>query len=344
MTSTLASLILTILVSTAGTDTTVAVKPGTRLALDCFAGDIQVSAWSKDAVRIHAEHSRRTYVDIERGEGTLTISAHSRFGPPVGVDYRLTVPTWMPLELSGVAADISVEGVRGNVRASSVKGDVVVRGGGDFVSVESVEGDVKVSGARGRVEASSINQDIEVIDVGGEISVEAVNGDIVIGQVGSKSVEASTVNGSLYYDGPLKTSGVYSFSTHNGDIIVGLPPRPDVAVSVATFGGSFASYIAAKVNMAKRGKRFNFTLGSGSASLELESFQGNIRLERAGDAMKQHLERVRVIDTRPVMEKALEKIERARERMTPRAKPKPDQDPDEDPGRDDAPGHHEEGF
>ena len=34
----------------------------------------------------------------------------------------------------------------------------------------------------------------------------------------------------------------------------------------------------------RRGKRFDFTLGSGGAAIDLESFQGTIRLVRPGRA------------------------------------------------------------
>jgi hypothetical protein len=52
-------------------------------------------------------------------------------------------------------------------------------------------------------------------------------------------------------------------------------------VSVSTFQGDFES--AFPVTLTEhRGKRFDFTLGGGSARLDLESFGGTIRLVRPG--------------------------------------------------------------
>ena len=296
-----ASLVLTVLAGSgtdreyAGgrTDTTFAVKAGARLELDDFGGEIAVRAWAKDAVRIEASHSRRVWIEVEHSDGSIKIGARSRHGVPASVEYRLSVPAWMPLDLSGISTEISVEGTKGEIKAQTVHGDVRVRGGAGFVSLESVDGEVSLVGARGRIELGSVNQGVRVSDVVGEVSADAVNGDILLDHIDSKSVEASTVNGDLYCDGDLKEGGVYSFSTHNGDIVVGLPEHPDVAVSVSTFSGSFSSSIPIQLRETRRGKNFSFVLGAGSARLELESFQGAIRLVRHGEAAKGQVEKAK---------------------------------------------------
>ncbi len=111
-----------------------------------------------------------------------------------------------------------------------------------------------------------------------------MNGEVTLKKVRSSQVECSSVNGSLDYDGEIRDGGHYSFSTHNGAITVSLPSKPNADITVSTFNGEFESAFPVTFTKAKRGKRFRFTLGSGSADLELESFQGNIQLRRAGDS------------------------------------------------------------
>jgi len=86
------------------------------------------------------------------------------------------------------------------------------------------------------------------------------------------------------YDGALKDAGSYRFSTHNGEIAVTVPERANATVSVATYNGEFSSSFPVQLKETRRGKRFNFTIGNGGARVELESFQGEIRLRRPGDA------------------------------------------------------------
>jgi hypothetical protein len=43
-----------------GTDTTVAVRPGARLNLDNFEGDVVVTTWSRSVIRVQATHDDDT--------------------------------------------------------------------------------------------------------------------------------------------------------------------------------------------------------------------------------------------------------------------------------------------
>src|SRR5262245_54011279 len=120
MPSFLAPLALAVLIGTGATDSTVAVKSGTRLHRDCFTGYIQARARSRDTVRGVANHSRRATVVVRREDGRLKIDAETMHGIPTSVDYQIMVPVWMAVELGGVSTDISVDGVKGQVKASSV--------------------------------------------------------------------------------------------------------------------------------------------------------------------------------------------------------------------------------
>ena len=266
-------------------DTTFSVRQGQRLLIDNFAGDVHVVSWGKDAIRLAATHTRRTRIDVESSASEVQISSHSHMGPG-SAEMDLSVPHWMPIQVQGVQTDISIEGSKGEVKAQTVHGDVNLMGGMNFVSLSSVDGMVKVVGARGRVQVSSVNDGVELNDIVGDISAESVNGNVVLVRPDSKSIEASTINGGVLFDGQTQRGGVYTLSTHNGDILVGLPDKPDVAVSVSTFGGNFSTFLPIQLSETKKHKPITFVLGSGDAQLELESFQGAIRLEKLGAALQ----------------------------------------------------------
>ncbi|MGH7730741.1 MAG: DUF4097 family beta strand repeat-containing protein [Candidatus Eiseniibacteriota bacterium] len=283
MIGTLAALTVAVLATGTQTDTTLAVKPGTRLELSNFGGMIAVSTWSKNALRVQAEHSSRTVVEIEASGPSLEVRAHHRRNIPTSVDYRLTVPTWMALELSGVNTDISVENSAGEVKVETVHGEISVIGGSKSVVANSVEGEVRIQRASGRIECGSVNGSVHVEGTTGPVIASSVNGEILMDRVDSDDVEATTVNGTVNYVGAVKNEGSYRFSTHNGDVTVTVPEGADATVSVATFSGDFSSSFPIPFKETKRGHRFTFTLGNGSARIELESFQGEIRLRRPGD-------------------------------------------------------------
>ena len=188
----------------------------------------------------------------------------------------------MGLDLSGVYTDITVEGARGPVTVETVQGEVEVTGGEGLVSLSSVQGSVVLRGAKGRIEVHSVNEDVRVSDASGEIRAETVNGEVRLEKVDATTLDASTINGDVAYDGPIHNGGRYSLSSHNGDITLTVPPGANAAVSVSTFSGDFESEFPVTLTQGRKGKRFNFTLGNGSAEVTLESFQGTISLVRPG--------------------------------------------------------------
>ena len=263
-------------------DSTVPVERGQRLEVDLFAGDVDVKTWSRNAVRVVADPDGRGRVEIERSATSVSVRTTGRRGPPSSTDIELTVPAWMALDISGVYTDITIAGARGPISAETVQGDVSAEGGEGLVSVKSVQGGVSVTGAKGRIEANSVNADVEVRRSTGEVSTETVNGSIDLVGTDATTLTATSVNGDLNYDGPLHSGGRYALSTHNGDITLAVTEAASAAVSVSTFNGEFESDFPVTLTETRKGKRFNFTIGSGSAQVTLESFQGTISLVRPG--------------------------------------------------------------
>ena len=279
---TLATVLLTAL-PTARTDTTISVRQGDRLNVSNFGGEIVVSSWGRNAVKVAAEHSSRARVDVRSDGPNIEVRASARRGIPVRVDYNIVVPAWMPLFLKGIYTDISVKGMKSEVSAETVKGEIRVEGGEGLVRASSVEGPVFINGARGRVELSTVNDNVHVTGSKGEIIVNAINGDIDLEGVESSLVEASTVSGDVMFLGNLHREGRYNLSTHNGNLTLGMAEGANATVSVSTFNGDFDSAFPVRLERTRHGKRFNFTMGSGSALVNLESFDGTIRLERPVD-------------------------------------------------------------
>jgi hypothetical protein len=323
-----ATLLSVLAAGAAQTDTAFTVTPGTRLNLFNFGGQVEVKAWPRDQVRIHADHTPMTLIEIQRKGPALMVSSRARQAPARTVHYAIQVPAWISLNLSGINNDVSVEGVDGEVLVETVRGDVSVKGGKGLVSLRSLEGSVRVEGARGRVQASSVNEGVIVLDAIGDVVINTVNGNIVMGRIVSDLVEASSANGDLVWEGEFKRSGRYQFGTHNGDIVVVTKNRPNATVSVETFSGDFESTYPVELRRTRRGQGMNFTMGDGSAIVGFESFQGAIRLLQAGSA-----EAKRVLDRRErsitELRRKLEQKSREIERRLERRRVRGSEDDDE---------------
>lgn len=264
-------------------DTTIVVRPGTRFQLHNFGGEIALDTWAKNAVRVRAEHARRDWIRFRQRDGVLTAESGSTAGPTQSIEYRLTLPAWMPVVLTGVYNDVTADGMEGGLTVETVRGDIAVKRVAGAIDLRSVEGMVDVAEAKGSVRASSVNDGVRLLRVAGDVQAEAVNGDIQLIDLTSRRVDATTVNGAVLYDGRFFDDGTYRFSTHSGDIALALTDRSNATVSVATYAGEFESPFPIRLSRSKPGKRFTFALGNGKAQIDLESFQGAIQLFRPGD-------------------------------------------------------------
>jgi DUF4097 and DUF4098 domain-containing protein YvlB len=268
------------------TDQTVPVARGARLSIDNHAGEVIVRTWNKDSLRVQARHSVRMRVDIRTTEAGVLVHAQSTAGPPSSVDYEITAPAWMPIKIEGQYNFVTIEGAQAEVSVASVRGDIIIKGGTGTVTGKSIQGQVIVEGARGKINVSSVNEAIRITGASGEITAETTNGDITLTRIDSSTVDVATVNGDIVYEGTTTNSGRYRFTTHNGDITMTVPETANATFSVRTYSGDFSeSTLPLKGpprSEVARGKRVLYTLGNGSAEVEMESFGGAIRLRRTG--------------------------------------------------------------
>jgi hypothetical protein len=263
-------------------DTTVTARTGQRLVVDAYGGEIEVKTWGRNAVRVEADPGARTFVEVSSSSGAVSVRTEGRRGPPSSVDFTITVPAWMGLDLSGVYTDVKIAGVRAPITVETVQGEVDVDGGEGAVSLRSVQGSVALRGAKGRIDVHSVNEDVRISDASGEITAETVNGEVVLERVDATTLDAGTVNGDVGYDGPIRNGGRYSLSSHNGDVTLAVAENASATVTVSTFSGEFESDFPVPLRETRKGRRFSFSLGTGSAQVSLESFQGTVRLVRPG--------------------------------------------------------------
>jgi DUF4097 and DUF4098 domain-containing protein YvlB len=265
-------------------DTTLAVERGQRLQVNAYGGEVTVQAWNRNAVRVEAATGGSHRVQVTASGPVVSVRTEGRRGPPKDVALRISAPVWMALSVSGVQANATVSGIRAPITVETVEGDVNVSGGDGLISLRSVQGSVSLQGAKGRIKVNSVNEDLQVTNSSGEIMAETVNGEIELNGVDAVTADASTVNGDITYLGPIRNGGRYSLSTHNGDITITVAEGTSASVAVSTFNGEFESEFPVPLSGTRKGKGFNFALGSGSAQVSLDSFQGTIRLIRPGGA------------------------------------------------------------
>src|SRR3989475_9700859 len=126
---------LAALALTQQTDTTVPVRAGARLEVHNYGGEIAVKTWSRNAVRVVADHSSRDRISGGASEQVVRVKTEPGRRGPSQIDYAATVPAWMALNLSGGYTDVEVGGPQNEITAGAVHGEACDLGGTGALSL-----------------------------------------------------------------------------------------------------------------------------------------------------------------------------------------------------------------
>lgn len=184
---------------------TYAITPDGRVELDNINGNVHISGWDRNEVKVDAikyadtkERLEEAKIEIDSGKDYLSIQTKyphrdqswnwGSHDNPASVEYTLTVPRTVRLdEIKLINGELDVNGVSGEVRASCINGRL---------QAEGLAGRAKLSTINGHLEAKFGQL------AGKSVELNSVNGsvDLTIPSDSNAEVEASTVSGGIHND------------------------------------------------------------------------------------------------------------------------------------------------
>lgn len=262
-------------------DTTVALSAGGVVELSLISGDIKVTSWNRDQVRVHAT-SEDGLLQFDASSGRVSLSVRSQHGNMGDTEYQVTIPAGARLITHSVSADITTDG-GSDVEARSVSGDVSVSNATGRTTIESVSGGLKARNVGRGLRASTVSGDVEANDVTGDIDAQSTSGDIVLSGTKSSFVHTQTVSGETRFGGTVDRAGRYEFHSHSGDIQLAVPST-GVTFDVNTFSGDLQSDYPMTLQPGSEvgQKHMEFSINGGGARVTAETFSGDITVERPG--------------------------------------------------------------
>jgi hypothetical protein len=176
-----------------------------RIELDNINGDVHISSWDRNEVKVDAiktagtkERLDEARIEIDAGADYVSIvtkypdhdhtfnwGSHNN---PASVEYTLTVPRGARLdEIKLINGKLDVAGVSGEVHASCINGRL---------EAHNLSGRAELSTINGRIEARFDQL------AGSSIELNSVNGsvELTIPSDSKAEIEASTVSGSIEND------------------------------------------------------------------------------------------------------------------------------------------------
>lgn len=210
-----------------------AVSVGGRLEVSVRGGDVHVSTWSKNEVRVNARGADDEWSQLsieQRGNAIHVVDNNfgndvSQYEISIPVQFNMDIETnYGTIELTGkLKGNVTGRTSAGNVRLDDVEGMVEARtSGGDIhtghiggnSSLITSGGDIGVKSATGDLEAKTAGGDIRIGNVGGNLRTSTAGGDVHIGDVGGET-NVSTSGGTIYVGNAAQDA---SLITAGGDI------------------------------------------------------------------------------------------------------------------------------
>jgi hypothetical protein len=269
-------------------DTIVPLNARGTVDLSLISGTIEVSAWSRDQVKIEAStQSGRLRFSASRSRVGLSVEHEERgrqrsSGKTI---YKVVVPRGARLILATVSGPITAKGVGGDTDANSVSGTIEVEDASSL-TVESVSGGVRARNVDNGAKASSVSGHVMLENVSGDVDANTVSGPIRLSGIRARVVRASTVSGAIQFAGNVDPAGKYTFESHSGTIRLALPANAGARLTLDTFSGSFQSDFPVTIEGNRGpgpGRSGEARIGRGNARIEAQTFSGSILIIRGQD-------------------------------------------------------------
>ena len=272
----------------------------TTLALANVSGRIAVTAAPGAEIRLEIVKRARgateadarqrldaTRVDIEERAGRIDVrTEHTRGRRGASVDYTVVAPPDTTLEIRSVSGDVSVDGVKGEVRAETVSGDVTAAGLAREASLKTVSGDIKVasSAVDGQLGATSVSGDVVIQGFKARrVDAGTVSGNVKLTSGACEQATVHSVSGDVGLAATLAQGGRYELRSHSGDVSITVDGKTGFHVDASSFSGGIKTDLPLDVRSKTENEGFGPPSRSlraiyldGSAQVEMSSFSGAI--------------------------------------------------------------------
>jgi len=254
--------------------------------IENIAGSVVVEGWNREEISVEGTLDRQAEKLIFKTgdkKSKIKVDYPRRVKTMDGSDLVIKVPRGSSLEIECVSASIEVDKVSGAVEAASVSGDVIIEGQCEEVEAESVSGRVMVRSSSRHIAAASISGRVEVSGDEAEVEAQTVSGSLNLTCETFLELSVESVSGSADVEGDLARGGTFKFDLHSGDLHLLVPADVSAEFEVETFSGDIDNAFGKKAHRTSKyapGKELEFSVGGGDARVRINSFSGNVIIDK----------------------------------------------------------------
>jgi DUF4097 and DUF4098 domain-containing protein YvlB len=263
----------------------VAAEANGEVIISNVSGTIDVRGWDRNEVHVSGQLDEDVErLDVESSNGRTVVKVVLPRGRVRGGDatIEVQVPKGSSVEVSAVSADVSSRGVLGTQRLKSVSGEVTADIAGDESEASSVSGDVTVRGS-GRpisLRVTSVSGTLDLSNVAGKLNVVTVSGDARVSMGETTEIRGRTTSGNLDVRAKLARDGRVDVEGVSGDITLNLATAGALSTEIESFSGDIEGCLAAgkvvNTNKYGPGKRLTIRTVEAGARVRAKTLSGDI--------------------------------------------------------------------
>jgi DUF4097 and DUF4098 domain-containing protein YvlB len=253
------------------------IAPGGTVNIFSGGGSVALHSGSgRQVLATYTVHSEKIEVDQNTSADKQRVELRTHALPgqqptaeEARVDYDVTVPAGVSVNVSTTSAPITAEGLSGDIGLSSETGQITI-----------------TSALKSHVRVRSMTAPITLKDVTlSHVDIQSAGGVVQMNNVTGQRISVGTTSGNIEYRGDCSGGGDYILTTHSGAIDVTLPPTASVDLSARSTTGTVENAFPLEQKshnsfVPMQGRSFAGTSNSGSSSVELQSFSGKIRVKK----------------------------------------------------------------
>lgn len=273
-------------------DKTFTVTTPVRLEVSNGSGNVEIRGSADGQVHVHGKVSPGGWSifggsaknvgevaanpPLEQSGSTIRIGTSASWLKNVSIDYQVETPHDTEIDASVASGGITIDNVKGPVKASAASGYLHVYRVERDTQVSAASGSIDVSTIGGYLRVSSASGDAVVADVKGDLKITAASGSVRIRRPGDR-VDASTASGSIEVAGANDDLKVHAIS---GSIQVSGNPSANRLWELKTVSGS----VELKVP-----KNASFLLSAESTSGDIRTSIPVILEEQSKHSLRAHI-------------------------------------------------------
>ncbi|MFQ5636477.1 MAG: DUF4097 domain-containing protein [bacterium] len=289
------------------------IKPGAKIILIGDEGNIVVSSWDKNEVqlkitkRVWERSQKRAEKLLDELEVTIDHSPNRLFirerdihknrrdfwdlfdsdkWTRYQIDYELSVPEEIDLNIENDEGDVEVEGISGRLKCQVDEGNIVLNDLSSVrIDVDLDEGHLICKNIQGKHSSLFADIDEGFVRLSNsefkELDINSDEGDLILKNLVIEYCTLSTDEGDIEATMELAAEGRCKMKTDEGDIHFVLPENVDVELRLETAEGRIRSEFPVSVRRSgDDGERVDDRLGQGLASISAFTDEGNIILAK----------------------------------------------------------------